>query len=52
MVLGLVLINVSHNGQNIADRVAYLLANYGLTAKVFVVTLDNASPNVFAMCML
>ena len=29
-VLALVLIDVSHNGQNIADRVAGVLADYGL----------------------
>jgi hypothetical protein len=40
---------VSHNGQNIADRVVYVLADYGLTEKVFAVTLDNASSNVSAM---
>jgi hypothetical protein len=48
-VLGLVLIDVSHNGQNIANRVVYVLADYGLTEKVFAVTLDNASSNVSAM---
>ena len=45
-VLGLVLIDVSHNGQNIADCVASVLADYGLTENVFVVTLDNASSNL------
>jgi hypothetical protein len=44
-VLGLFLIDVSHNGQNID-------ADYGLTNKVFVVTLDNASSNVSAMRFL
>jgi hypothetical protein len=48
-VLGLVLIDVSHNGQNIADRVVSVLADYGLTEKVFAITLDNASSNVYAM---
>jgi len=48
-VLGLVLIDVSHNGQNIADRVVSVLTDYGLTEKVFAVTLDNASSNVSAM---
>ncbi|XP_039841615.1 uncharacterized protein LOC120701873 [Panicum virgatum] len=51
-VLGLVLIDVSHNGQNIADRVASVLADYGLTDKVFAVTLDNASSNASAMLKL
>ena len=48
-VLGLRLIDVSHNGQNIADRIASVLEDYGLSEKVFAVTLDNASSNVSAM---
>jgi len=48
-VLGLRLIDCSHNGQNIADLVASVLVDYGLTGKVFAVTLDNASSNVSAM---
>ena len=48
-VLGLVLIDVSHNGQNIADRIASVLADYGLSEKVLAVTLDNASSNASAM---
>ena len=48
-MLGLVLIDASHNGQNIADRIVSILTGYGLTEKVFAVTLDNASSNVSAM---
>ena len=48
-VLGLRLIDCSHNGQNIADLVASMLVDYGLTEKVFAVTLNNASSNVSAM---
>ena len=48
-VLGLVLIDCSHNGQNIADRVASVLGDYGVAEKVFAITLDNASSNVSAM---
>ena len=48
-MFGLVLIDVSHNGQNIADRVVSMLTDYGLTEKVFAVTLDNTSSNVSAM---
>jgi hypothetical protein len=40
-VLALVLIDVSHNGQNITDCVASVLADYGLTNKVFAFTLDK-----------
>jgi hypothetical protein len=42
-VLGLRLIDESHSGQNIADRVASVLDDFGVFEKVFVVTLDNAS---------
>jgi len=35
--------------KNIADRVVSVLTDYGLTEKVFAVTLDNASSNVSAM---
>jgi hypothetical protein len=38
-VLGLVLIDVSHSGQNIAERAISVLADYGFTDKVFAVTL-------------
>ena len=48
-MFGLVLIDVSHNGQNIADRVVSMLTDYGLTEKVFAITLDNVSSNVSAM---
>ena len=48
-MLGLILIDVSHNEQNIADRVASVLTDYGLSEKVFAVTLDNASSNASAM---
>jgi len=44
-VLGLRLIDVSHNAENIAERVAFVLAEYGILNKVFSVTLDNASTN-------
>ena len=45
MVLGLRLIDVSHNAENIAERVASILAEYDILNKVFSVTLDNASIN-------
>jgi hypothetical protein len=51
-VLGIVLIDVSHNGQNIVDSVVSVLSDYGLTEKAFAVTLDNASSNVYAMRLL
>jgi hypothetical protein len=51
-VLGLVLIDCSHNGENIVYRVESVLAKYGVLEKVFSVTLDNASSNMSAMHML
>jgi hypothetical protein len=48
-VLGLRLIDESHSGQNIADRVASVLDDFGVSEKVFAVTLDNASSNASAM---
>jgi hypothetical protein len=48
-VLGLRLIDVSHNAENIAERVGNVLNDYGILHKVFSVTLDNASANNKAM---
>ena len=44
-ILGLRLIDVSHNHENIAERVLTCIDEYGLTDKVFSITLDNASAN-------
>jgi hypothetical protein len=43
--IGLRLIDVSHNAENIAERITSVLADYELTDKVFSVTLDNADAN-------
>jgi hypothetical protein len=43
------MIDVSHSGVNIAECVHSVLQDYGLTAKVFAVILDNASANARAM---
>jgi len=48
-VLGLRLIDVSHNAENITEHVKIVLAEYGILNKVFSVTLDNASANKNAM---
>jgi len=48
-VLGLRLIDVSHNADNIAKRIKSVLAKYGILNKVFSMTLDNASANKNAM---
>jgi hypothetical protein len=43
------LIEVKHSGENIAERIASVVEEFGLIDKVFVVTLDNASSNFKAM---
>lgn len=48
-IIGLRLIDVSHSGENIAERMLAVLEEYALTDKVFAVTLDNASANSNAM---
>ena len=44
-VVGLRLIDVSHSGENIADRISSVVEEFGLIDKVFSVSLDNASAN-------
>ena len=48
-VLGLRLIDVSHSGENIAERVHSVIQDNGLTDKVFSLALDNASVNTSAI---
>jgi hypothetical protein len=48
-VLGLRLIEVSHNAESIVERVGNVLNDYGILHKVFPVILDNASANNKAM---
>ncbi|WVZ50989.1 hypothetical protein U9M48_002185 [Paspalum notatum var. saurae] len=49
MILAMRLIDCSHSGSNIAERISTMLGEYGLTDKVFSITLDNASSNTTAM---
>ena len=51
-VIGLRLIDVSHSGVNIAERVDVVVTEFGLKDKIFSVTLDNASSNTSAMAKL
>jgi hypothetical protein len=51
-VIGLRLIDVSYNAENIAERITSVLADYGLTDKVFSVILDNAAANTRAIGQL
>ncbi|KAJ1254814.1 hypothetical protein BS78_K323200 [Paspalum vaginatum] len=48
-IIGLRRIEVSHNADNISERVLSVIAEWGCTDKLFSVTLDNASSNVKAM---
>jgi hypothetical protein len=48
-IIGFRLIDCSHSGVNIAERILLVLADYELTSKVLSVTLDNASANASAM---
>jgi hypothetical protein len=49
MIIGFRLIDCSHSGVNIAERISLVPFEYDLTSKVLSVTLDNASANAFAM---
>ena len=48
-IIGLRLIDVSHSGENISERLLSVIDEFGCANKVFSVTLDNASSNVKAM---
>jgi hypothetical protein len=48
-LIGLCLIDVSHSGSNIAERVGIVLDDWRLNDKIFSFTLDNASANASAM---
>jgi hypothetical protein len=48
-IIGLRLIEVKHSGENIAERVAGVVNEFGLIDKIFSVTLNNASSNAKAM---
>ncbi|XP_066375043.1 zinc finger BED domain-containing protein RICESLEEPER 1-like [Miscanthus floridulus] len=48
-VIGLHLIEVKHTGENIAEKVACVIKEFGLLDNVFSITLDNVSSNAKAM---
>jgi hypothetical protein len=52
MIIGLRLIDVSHSGENISERIFEVLKDYSLHDKTFSITLDNASANTSAMVRL
>ena len=43
---------MKHSGENVAERIACVIEEYGLIDKVFSITLDNASSNARAMSTL
>jgi hypothetical protein len=51
-VIGYELIDVAHTGENIAEAICKVVDQFGLTEKIFAVTLDNASSNTNAMQIL
>ncbi|KAG8072717.1 hypothetical protein GUJ93_ZPchr0006g42464 [Zizania palustris] len=51
-IIALTLIDCSHTGENIAERVHAVVSAYGLSEKVFSITLDNASSNTSAIVKL
>ena len=42
-IVGMRLIDCSHNGVNIVERIVQVISEYGRTEKVLSITLDNAS---------
>jgi hypothetical protein len=48
-VIGLRLIEVRHTGENIAEKFACVVQEFGMIDKIYSVTLDNASSNAKAM---
>ena len=51
-IIGLRLSDVSHNAKNIVERFTSVLADFGLTCKVFSITLDNAAADTTAITQL
>jgi hypothetical protein len=48
-IIGMRLIDCSHNCVNIAQRIMQVISEYNMTFKVFSITLDNTSVNASAM---
>ena len=44
-IIGLRMIDVSYNANNIAELIACVVANFGLTNKIYSVALNNAAAN-------
>jgi hypothetical protein len=51
-IVGMRLIDCSHSGVNIAERMLQVISEYNMDYKVFSITLDNASANAYAMIEL
>ena len=48
-ILGMRLIDCSHNAENIDEHIACVSSDFGISDKIFSITLDNASANTKAM---
>jgi hypothetical protein len=48
-IVGFELIDEAHSGENIASAILKVVAEFGMTNKIFALTLDNASVNTTAM---
>ena len=51
-IIGFKLIDVAHTAENIANSICKVVEDFGLTDKIFTITLDNASANTSAMNIL
>ena len=49
IIIGFALIDGAHTGENIAHAILNVVSEFGLTDKIFTVTLDNASSNTTTM---
>jgi hypothetical protein len=52
LIVGMRLIDCSHSGVNIVERILQVISEYNMNSKVFSITFDNASANAFAMTEL
>jgi hypothetical protein len=51
-VVSMRLIDCSHTGSNIVERILQVISEYDMTSKVFSITLDNTSTNVCSLTQL
>ena len=51
-IIGFQLIDNKHTGENIAEKISQVVADFGLTNKIFSITLDNTDANSGSMDIL